>query len=283
MAEKKVYYWLKLQKSFFSSLEIKTILKQQKGSEYVIFWQKLMLEVIDKIDSGIIRYKESIPYTPDVLSTLTDTDVDTVKGALNLFVRMKMIEIMENGDLIIDEVIQELVGRISDEGIRKRKYRKKIDEIKKLGLCPEPSPNVPTILEIEKEKEKDTEIETKQKKRFIPPSLEEVIQYVHYNGYDVDPQKFFNYYNEGGWKDREGNPVKNWKQKIITWSGRNGGRPVKPVTDDPAATERTDQEIIDYYSRFEDSFIEEKFDTLMQLSEREKNILRKHRGLRLCR
>jgi len=181
-------------------------------------------------------------------------------------------------------VIQELVGRISDEGIRKRKYRKKIDEIKKLGHCPEQSQNVPTILEKEIEKETEIEIEPKRKKGFVPPSLEEVIQYVHYNGYDVDPHKFFNYYNEGGWKDRSGNSVKNWKQKIITWSGRNGVRPVKSVADDPAAaTDRTDQEIIDYYSRFEDSFIEEKFDNLMQLSEREKKILRKHRGLRLCR
>ena len=106
MIEKKTYYWLKLQKNFFNSLEIKTILKHQKGSEYVIFWQKLLLEVIDKIDSGFIRYKESIPYTPQVLSTLTDTDIDTVNGAINIFSELKMIEITKNNELIINDIIK---------------------------------------------------------------------------------------------------------------------------------------------------------------------------------
>jgi predicted phage replisome organizer len=163
MSEKKVYYWLKLQNTFFNSLEIKTVLKHEKGAEYVIFWQKLLLEVIDKIDSGFIRYKESIPYTPDVLATITDTDIDTVKGAMSLFVKMGMLEITEKGDLIIDEVIQEMVGRITDESLRKREYRKKISDMKQIGQCPTMSANVPTILEKEIEKEIDIEKDKKTK------------------------------------------------------------------------------------------------------------------------
>jgi predicted phage replisome organizer len=153
MSEKKGYYWLKLQTKFFESFEIKTILKYEKGATYVLFWQRLLLEVIDKIDSGIIRYKEQVPYTADVLSTITDTDIDTVKGALNIFVKLHMIEISEHGDLIIDEVIHEMVGRISDEGIRKREYRQKIQKIKKIGTMSRDVPKCPYNIEKEKEKE----------------------------------------------------------------------------------------------------------------------------------
>jgi len=222
MNDKKTYYWIKLQSNFFNSLEIKTILKKEKGAEYVIFWQKLLLEVIDKIDSGVIRYKESIPYTPDVLSTITDTDIDTVKGAMSLFIKMNMIEILENGNLIIDEVIQEMVGRISDEGLRKREYREKIAEIKQLGQCPIVSKNVPTILEKEKEKEKEKEIQKEElTSRFTPPSEYEVAQYItelKNSGKAVDftAEYFINNNTARGWMIGK-NKMKDWRAAVRTW------------------------------------------------------------------
>ena len=34
-------------------------------------------------------------------------------------------------------------------------------------------------------------------------------------------KKFFNYFDVGNWIDSNGNKVKNWKQKLITWESRN--------------------------------------------------------------
>lgn len=57
----------------------------------------------------------------------------------------------------------------------------------------------------------------KEKRGFNPPTLEEVIEYANKRGNKVDPYKFFDYYTAGNWIDGKGNPVKNWKQKMITW------------------------------------------------------------------
>ena len=57
--------------------------------------------------------------------------------------------------------------------------------------------------------------------KFIPPTLEEVQEYCKQRNNSVDPKKFYDYYSTGKWKDKEGKPVKNWKQKVITWEGRN--------------------------------------------------------------
>lgn len=62
------------------------------------------------------------------------------------------------------------------------------------------------------------------KKKFTPPSLDEIKAYIVERGAEslVDAQKFYDYFTVGGWKDSAGKPVKNWKQKLITWeiSGR---------------------------------------------------------------
>lgn len=62
----------------------------------------------------------------------------------------------------------------------------------------------------------------KDNKKIIkaPPTLDEVKAYAQKRGNKVDPQKFFDYYTAGDWKDAKGNPVKSWKQKMITWESR---------------------------------------------------------------
>lgn len=67
--------------------------------------------------------------------------------------------------------------------------------------------------------------------KFTPPTLEQVKEYANENGLNVDCERFYTYFttpNDAGrtWIDSKGNPVKNWKQKLITWAGRE--RPSRP-------------------------------------------------------
>lgn len=61
----------------------------------------------------------------------------------------------------------------------------------------------------------------REKKKFSPPTVEEVKRYILENNYSVDPIVFLKYFSENNWKDSKGNKVKNWKQKIITWQTHN--------------------------------------------------------------
>ena len=70
----------------------------------------------------------------------------------------------------------------------------------------------------EEDKDKDKEEDKIVKRtRFTPPTLEEVEDYVYQRNSSVDPRKFWEYFEAGGWKDAKGNPVRNWKQKLLTW------------------------------------------------------------------
>ena len=69
-------------------------------------------------------------------------------------------------------------------------------------------------------------------KAFTPPTLEEVKAYCRERGNDVDPEKFYSYFSEGNWIDGRGNPVKNWKQKLITWEGKRRGNIIRDTKPD---------------------------------------------------
>lgn len=62
---------------------------------------------------------------------------------------------------------------------------------------------------------------TPPKKRFAPPKLDNINAYIAEKGLIVNGQVFLDYFTAGNWKDSEGKPVKNWKQKLITWDERD--------------------------------------------------------------
>lgn len=78
-------------------------------------------------------------------------------------------------------------------------------------------------------------------KRFAPPSLDEVRTYCKQRNSSVDAERFFDYFEASGWVDSKGNHVRNWKQKVITWEGReqNGKSGACSIS-----AGRTDQEIV---------------------------------------
>ena len=59
----------------------------------------------------------------------------------------------------------------------------------------------------------------RKKKEFIPPTVNDVITYFREKGSTDDlARKAYDYYTTGGWKDAKGDPVLNWKQKmLINW------------------------------------------------------------------
>lgn len=75
-------------------------------------------------------------------------------------------------------------------------------------------------------------VSTGKGREFTPPTLEDVQAYCKERSSPVDPQKFFDYFTAGGWKDAKGNPVRNWKQKLLTWEQYQA----QPVTAQPKTT-----------------------------------------------
>jgi len=78
-------------------------------------------------------------------------------------------------------------------------------------------------------KETIKETKTKESKKFIVPSLNDILSYISDNSLSVDGAFFLKYYTESNWIDGYGKKVINWKLKLLTWDKQNKTRKQKEL------------------------------------------------------
>ena len=65
------------------------------------------------------------------------------------------------------------------------------------------------------------------KRRFVPPTLDEVTAYCTERNNAVDPETFIDFYTSKGWMVGK-NAMKDWKAAVRGWEQRDRARPAKP-------------------------------------------------------
>lgn len=90
------------------------------GKDYILFYLKLLLESIDH--EGSLRFSDAIPYNEQMLSVVTNTNVDIVKAAMDLFIDLNMIEVFDDKTIYMNEV-EKLIGSETDSAERVRRHR----------------------------------------------------------------------------------------------------------------------------------------------------------------
>lgn len=123
MAESKKYYYLKLKEDFFDSDELKILESMKDGYLYSNILLKLYLKSLGS--SGRLMYRNVIPYTSEILATLTGHQVGTIEKALDIFKKLELIEILDNGAIYMMD-IQNFIGRSSSEADRQREYQNRL-------------------------------------------------------------------------------------------------------------------------------------------------------------
>lgn len=125
MSDNKKYYYLKLKDDFFDTEEMKILESMDNGYKYSNILLKMYLKSLKK--EGLLMFKNSIPYNPKMIATITDHNINDVKQALQLFQQLDLIEVLSNGAIYMMD-IQNFIGTSSTEADRVRAYR---NEIKK--------------------------------------------------------------------------------------------------------------------------------------------------------
>ena len=157
--ENKRFYWLKLKKDFFKRHDIRIIEAMPNGKDYILFYLKLLVESVDH--EGNLRFSETIPYNEEMLSVITNTNVDIVRSAMKVFTELKMIEVLDDSTIYMNEV-NKLIGSETSVAERVRKCRenkKMLSFNEDVTLCNTNVTKCNTEKEIEKDIELDKDIE----------------------------------------------------------------------------------------------------------------------------
>ena len=164
MADNRKYYYLKLKENFFDSDSIVLLEDMKDGILYSNILLKLYLKSLK--NGGRLQLDEHIPYTAQMIATLTRHQIGTVERALAIFQQLGLVEQLDCGLLYMTD-IELMIGQSSTEAERKRAAR-----LENKALLP-PRTNGGHLSdirppEIEIKKEIDIELEKEEELKGFP-------------------------------------------------------------------------------------------------------------------
>lgn len=114
---------MRLKQDFFETEEMIILESMQDGYLYSNILLKLYLRSLKR--DGKLMFNDTIPYSAEVLATVTRHSVGTIEKAMDVFQKLGLVEVMDDGAIYMLQ-IQEYIGKSSTEAERKKRYRDRI-------------------------------------------------------------------------------------------------------------------------------------------------------------
>ena len=161
MSDNRKYYYLKLKENYFDNDSIVLLESMQDGVLYSNILLKLYLKSLKH--GGRLQLDEDIPYTAQMIATITRQQIGTVERALQIFLKLGLVEVLDSGTFYMSN-IELLIGQSSTEAERKRAARlqnKALSAVRTSGghLSDIRPPEIEIELETEIEIKREIEIE----------------------------------------------------------------------------------------------------------------------------
>lgn len=228
MAGSKKFWYIQLNVNFFDDDRIDWLCEQNNGYAYVVLYLKLCLKTAN--NNGILNRQIGdmiIPYNVDKIAEVTNINVDIVRVALELYKRIGLVyEADENCNFMRLPEVPGMVGYTTQAAIEKARQRERKKQLE-YGQLPDKCPdNVRQELRVKSLELRDNSLDKKKeqdkkRKRFTPPTVDEVAAYCGERNNRIDPQTFVDFYASKGWVVGK-SKMKDWKAAVRTWEKRDG-------------------------------------------------------------
>ena len=93
MSDNRKYYYLKLKENYFDDDSIVLLESMQDGVLYSNILLKLYLKSLKH--GGRLQLDEDIPYTAQMIATITRQQIGTVERALQIFLKLGLVEVLD--------------------------------------------------------------------------------------------------------------------------------------------------------------------------------------------
>ena len=233
--------WIKIQTDMFENRKVRRIMAQKDGDSIALLWVRLLTLAGETNDGGAVYFTQNEPYTAESLSEVFGKPKELIETALDTFVKYDMIEVDQDGVIRVvgwdeyqnAEKLEKMKEQSRSSSAKWREKKKNVT-----GVSPSRHRNV-TVTEsdaTDKEKEEDIEedIDTLPYKDELigindvhvregdEPKFEEIAEYIKTKGYNVDPIRFYFYYQPKSWTAKNGDYIGDrWRQVVDAWARDN--------------------------------------------------------------
>lgn len=231
--EKEYWYWRR-KGAFLDRPEIKLL--QSKGDQHLVNYERF-IDLALNTDGKLIA--NGISLAEDELAILTGRSENQILESLELMQKLGLIKKSE-GCYVVCDFEQYRPSKSTEEADQKQEQR----ENQKRRLS---SIETTNVVDSNSNNQSNSNSNYKNNHTVLSeieygfPSLEDVITECKENGYNrVNPDKFYYYYSNNGWKTKEGETITDWKNLVKKWNYSE--KPSKPSF---IATEEMQYEDVD--------------------------------------
>lgn len=207
--------WIKITTNIFDDEKIKIIDTMPDRDTLLVIWFKLLAMAGKVNDNGLVYIVEKMPTNAEMLATIFNRPIPTVRLALQTFENFGMIEINDHVSIVNWEKHQN-IDKLNDmrekNALRQKRHREK----KRI----EQGDNVTVTLRNDIDKNRIDKNRIDKNKKNIPTESE-FLEYAKVIAQDLgkrfDKGKALNKYKaciENDWRDGNDNIIKNWKGKF---------------------------------------------------------------------
>ena len=230
--------WFKHDTNAVNDAKVKKLVIRYGAEGYAIYFHCIELIAGDINENNITfcleHDSEIIADNLKIKGTAEKSGIQIVEEIMQYIVELKLFE--ERNNLIY---CYKLLKRLDLSMTSNVKFRKVITDAKEshdkvmIESC--------NIISDEIILNNITSNEKEQRKRFIPPSREEIESFTNENQCHINIDTFIDYYNSNGWKIGK-NKMSDWKATVRNWHRRDKdigkGKPSRTTNEDEAYAAR---------------------------------------------
>lgn len=166
--------WIKITTDIFDDEKIKLIDSMPDRDTLLVIWFKLLAMAGKTNDRGLVYVIKEIPTTDEMLATIFNRPINTVRLALKTFSDFGMIEINKHINIVNWEKHQNIDGldKIREQArLRQAKYRenqkKLLEDKSNVTVTSSNSLDIEEDLDEEKDVDREKELDTNNKKEIL--------------------------------------------------------------------------------------------------------------------
>ena len=214
-------------------------------------WFEMLLTMHESPQRGRMVLPDGQPIPDESVARMIGLDTPRYREGLARLIKFGVAGVDSAGVVFCRRMIREEEKRLNDEENGRKGWEKRKNQPKPIPppIPPSSKKQTPQGIPLSSEPElssEDSIVPTsgtaKPRKRFTPPTPDEVRVYASSIGYEFDAEKFCDFYAAKGWVVGK-SPMKDWKAAVRNWRSSDRSTPVstqpyfpelKELPDEPA-------------------------------------------------